>query len=274
MKRVLYILLLLVGFLGISRAENVEHEDVLRISFGGGWMQDQYLSPLLYKGLRVGLGNEWWQPFVRETGKWEEKRSHWAHVGRLDAQFDWLNNPSKSNRIYALDIRGGWGAYYDWHFASYGLHILLGPYLDIDWCSKLIGSNVNKPYSMDAAIDMMAMAGVSYSLGGKKTSYRLRYLARANMIGVDYIPDYWQSYYEMSQGVLGEVRCSGMWNHRTLRHELTLDMQFPHSTWRVGIQHEYNEYGRKEMMFSHEQVSVVVGTVFGYKLRPNKRLDE
>lgn len=250
-------------------AENVEHENILHISFGGGWMQDQYLSPLLYKGLRVGLGNEWWQPFSKEIEKKEQSESRWEHVGRIDTQFDWLYNPTKSNVIYALDIRAGWGAYYAWCWENLGLQVILGPYLDVDCTAKLHGTNVNKPYSMDAAVDVMAMTGVSYAFHGKKTSYRLRYLLRTNLIGVDYLPDYWQSYYEMGEGVIGKVRCSGMWNHRTLRHELTLDMQFPHSTWRVGVRHEYLEYGIKNMMFSHEQVSLVVGSVFRYKLKPN-----
>ncbi len=84
------------------------------------------------------------------------------------------------------------------------------------------------------------------------------------------MPDYWQSYCELTESIQGKVRCAGMWNHRTLHHELTLDMQFPHSTWRVGVQHEYSEYGQPNMMFSHEQVSVVVGTCFRYKLNPKK----
>lgn len=37
------------------------HEDVLTLRFGGMWQQDQYLSPLLYDGMEVGISNEWWQ---------------------------------------------------------------------------------------------------------------------------------------------------------------------------------------------------------------------
>lgn len=250
-------------------AVNIEHENVLRVSFGGAWVQDQYLSPLLYKGYRVGIGNEWWQPFRRTENR---VGSRWEHVGSFDVKFAWMYNPVKSNVIYSLGLRGGWGAYYLWSFDPQGVRLLLGPYLDIDYAGRLHGRSVNKPYSMDIAADVDVMAGVRYVFKGKKTSYRLQYLCRANLIGVDYMPDYWQSYYEMTEGVLGRVRCSGMWNHRMIRHALTLDMQFPHSTWRVGVEHSYLEYGIKGMMFSREQVSLVVGTVFRYRLRPNHNL--
>jgi hypothetical protein len=56
-----------------------------------------------------------------------------------------------------------------------------------------------------------------------------------------------------------------------LKHELTFDMQLKRSTWRVGIEHEYLEYGIKSMMFSRETVSAVVGCVWQYKIRPAMR---
>ena len=58
-------------------------------------------------------------------------------------------------------------------------------------------------------------------------SYRLHYLVRTNLIGFDYLPEYWQSYYEVTEGVPGMARCSGHWNHHTLRHELALDLHGP-----------------------------------------------
>ncbi|MCQ2348473.1 MAG: DUF3316 domain-containing protein [Paludibacteraceae bacterium] len=262
-------LLLEVLFPCILTAENVEHENILKIQYGGAWRQDQYLSPTLYDGMMVGLGNEWWQPFSQDSrlGK-AGKLDHWQHVGCMDLLFDWTYNPTRSNVLYAVGVNVGWGAHYTWQWQQQGVQVLLGPYLDWSNTVKYHVRNVNKPISLDASLQAMAMAGVSYAFHGKNTSYRLRYLVWANLIGVDFMPDYWQSYYELTEQVQGTVRCAGMWNHRTLRQELTLDMQFPHSTWRVGIAHEYDEYGEKNMMFSHEQVSAIVGTCFHYRLNP------
>lgn len=258
-----------------TRAENVEHENILHIRYGGMWLQDQYLSPLLYSGMRVGLGNEWWQPFRQESRLGRKGLlAQWAHVGRIDLAFAWMYNSPHTNAVYALGLQTGWGAFYQWQFPAAGVRLLLGLYLDVDFMPRTILSNVNKPYSMDAAVRVEAMAGVSYSFSARRTSYRLRYLVRANLIGVDFMPDYWQSYYELSEGIPGIVRCAGMWNHRYLNHELTLDMQFPHSTWRIGLRHEYLEYGQENMWFSREQVSAVLGTCFRYRLKPNKSFVE
>ena len=242
---------------------NPEHENILHISYGGLWQQDQYLSPLLYSGQRVGIGNEWWQPF---------RRNSWHHIGRFDAQFGWTYSSAHTNLIYSLGVSGGWGAYYNWHFRRTGIELLLGPYLDLDWLGKMHGSSVNKPFSMDAALDLCAMGGIAWSFRARTTSYRLRYLVRANVVGVDFLPDYWQSYYEIAEGVPGRVRCTTLTNHRTLRHELTMDMQFHRSTWRVGVAHEYVEYGERGMMFSREQVSAVVGCIWHYRINPAKSL--
>lgn len=272
MKRGLCAILLLVCFAFGVHAENVEHENVLHVNYDGMWQQDHYLSPLLYSGMRVGIGNEWWQPFRQESRLGRKGRlENWAHVGRIDLSFSWLYNQPKTNAIYSLGIQTGWGAYYRWRFEKAGVQICLGPYLDFDFAPRTILSNVNKPYSMDAAAQVEVMAGVSYSFSANKTSYRLRYLVRANLIGIDFMPDYWQSYYELIEGIAGIVRCAGMWNHRYLNHELTFDMQFLHSTWRLGIRHEYLEYGQDNMWFGREQVSVVVGTCFRYRLKPNER---
>ena len=255
-------------------AENVEHESILQINYGGMWQQDQYLSPLLYQGMKVGIGNEWWQPYATSTrlGK-TGKLANWQHMGSINLQFAWTYNPTYSNVMYSVGLQGGWGTFYTWSFSDYRIQVLLGPYIEMDYLAKLHGRSVNKPYSMDLAADIMAMGGVSYSFRGKHTSYRLRYVVRANLMGIDFLPDYWQSYYELVSGVTGDIRFSGMWNHLVIRHNLTLDLQFPHSTWRIGIGHEYLGYG-KDIMFSREQVFATIGTCFRYRVCPNRKLTE
>ena len=260
--RVTVILAALIWSQGVLAT--VEHEAILRVYYGGAWVQDQYLAPVLYSGQRVGIGTDFWQAF--------SKHPDWQHVGRVDAQFQWLYNPTGTNAIYSAGIAGGWGAGYTWSLCGKHLEIYLGPYLDFDYLARWHVRNVNKPYSMDISLDVMANAGIGYLFKGKKSSYRLRYFIRANAIGIDFVPDYWQSYYELTEGIAGQIRCSGMWNHRTLRHELTLDMQFKHSTWRVGVMHEYLEYGIKGLWFSREQVAVVVGTCFRFKTDPARSL--
>ena len=249
---------------GDAHSEPYPHENVLTLRYGGMWQQDMYLSPLLYAGMEVGISNEWWQAFRRAE--------RWAHVGKVDATFGWATNALGMNRIYGLDIEAGWGAYYRWDFHTpkreeHAFQILLGPYLGVEFAPRTILNHVNKPYSMDAAVELQALAGLRYTFTARRTAYRLSYLLRTNLIGIDYMPDYWQSYYEITEGVMGDLRCAGLWNRRYLQHELTLDIACPRATWRIGIRHEYTEYRQQEMGGQREQVAVVVGTVFRYGVR-------
>lgn len=268
MRKWVYILLFFlhtpVGIL--ANQWGVEHENILNIRYGGIWLQDQYLTPLLYSGQQVELNNEWWQEFRCDS------TNHWQHIGKMGINFSWLYNNIYTNLIYSLDLHGGWGTCYNWNFTDYGLRVKMGPYLNLDLMGKMHGSSVNKPYSMDLSMNLCANGGVEWAFRAKKTSYRLRYMACINILGFDYLPDYWQSYYEMGEGVLGNFRCAGIWNHRHLQHALTFDMQLKRSTWRVGIAHEYLEYGVIGMMFSREMVSAILGCIWQYRIKGAKDL--
>ena len=253
--------------------EEITHTNVLKVRFGWNYQLDTYLSPLAYNGMHLSIGNEWWQPFRLDTRLGQTgKLAHWAHVGRLDVRGAKQISSARSNIIYSLGATGGWGAFYCWQWFDNRLKWHLGPYLEADLALRDHASNVNKPISLDIAVDVMAMTGLSWSFYGKKTSYRLNYLIRTNLIGFDFMPDYWQSYYELSEGVKGTPRCSGHWNHHTVKHELTLDMQFPHSTWRLGAEHEYVNYGTKDLHFVRNQISLVVGCIWNYRIKANTRL--
>ena len=201
MRKWLYILLLIIGCQSVVLANDwgVEHENVLSIRYGGVWQQDQYLSPLLYSGQQIGLSNEWWQNFKKDSTK------HWQHVGIANVTGGIVYSERMNNLMYSVGLQGGWGAQYVWKWENLGLQALVGPYLDIELWGKLQASNVNKPYSMDLAVNMCAMGGVSWTFKAKKTSYRLRYLAQLNVIGIDYLPDYWQKHNKWREHKAQEV---------------------------------------------------------------------
>lgn len=273
LKRIGVIVLLCCLTYTFAAGEEILHTNILKIRVGWDYQLDTYLSPLGYKGIEVGIGNEWWQPFRQDTRFGKTGRlANWAHVGRVDVRGFSQINSARSNQIYGIGLSGGWGAFYCWQWYDNRLKVLVGPYLETELGVRLLASNVNKPMSLDIAIDGMVMGGLSWSFYGKKTSYRLNYQIRTNLIGFDYLPDYWQSYYELSEGVQGVARCSGPWNHNTVKHELTLDMQFPHSTWRLGAEHEYLRYGTKDLHFVRNQVSVVIGCIWNYRVKANTRL--
>lgn len=235
------------------------HEDILSVRWGGIRLYDQYLSPLQYKWQFIALQNEWWQNL---------SVSDWSHVGKIKLQGAMLYNVSYSNMIYALGLQGGWGAQYNFErlIQVKGLNIFLGPYLDLDLFAKDHLSNANKPLSIDLCLDVKAHVGVSYSFAAKNTSYRLRYTALTSLIGAQFVSEYGHSYYEITEGIIGgTIGLSSLHNRLSIRHELTFDMQFRHSAWRVGVEHEYIRHEMNGLHFQREQVSLVVGTIFNYR---------
>lgn len=275
MKRLRIIVFLFLSLPALMMAqEGVEHDNILKLKIGTGYQLDTYLSPMGYSGRQYGLCNEWWQPFRKDTklGK-TGKLDHWSHVGRVDVTgyYRYLNR-AYSNLLAGIQLGAGWGAFYEWRWFDERLRVLVGPYLDVSFCVREQAKNVNKIVSLDIAIDAMAMGGISWSFYGKKTSYRLNYLIRTNLIGFDYLPQYWESYYEITQGVPGQPRCSGHWNHNTVKHELALDMQFPHTTWRIGAEHEFMRYGTDNLHFVRNQFSIVIGCRWKYRTHANARL--
>lgn len=258
---------------GAPSGESIEHTNVLKVKGGGIYQLDTYLSPLAYRGFAVGIGNEWWQPFRQDTRLDKTGRlANWAHVGRVDVSGFRTMNAARSNGITGVDIHGGWGAFYCQRWSDTRLKVFAGPYIEAGLTVRNMNTNVNKPVSLDIAADVMAMGGIAWSFYGKKTSYRLHYQIRTNLIGLDCMPHYWQSYYELTEGVPGEIRCSGHWNHHTVKHELGIDMQFIHSTWRLGVGHDYTNYHSNNQQFIHNSVNLIIGCIWNYRLQGNKRL--
>lgn len=262
--------------------------NVLKIKYGWNGTVDPYLSPLRYNGQEIGIGNEWWREIGnREQEKEKREQGIWISVGKIEVAGSKAWSAAKSNYTYGLGAQGSWGALWDWSLMKdgrkynslpeqqkealhkrgiFGFDILVGPELAVDVMARQHASNVNKPYSFDVGADILAVAGASLQFGGKKTAYRLRYMIRTNLIGADFVPEYWQSMYEVAEGQWkGDIRCSGPWNRNVVRQELTMDFQFIRSTWRLGVEHEWMNY-RRAMEWNRQEVRIVVGCVWKYKI--------
>ncbi len=283
MKRLLYILLITFYCVplvaqedtcDVQEWEGLMHENVLTIEYGGIWQNDEYLSPLLYNGQMIGVQHEWWTEFgtlnaERRTLNAEHWTHYWTHVGKVHVTGAMTNNGrAVRNQQYAVGVNGGWGAQYNFRrlIDVDGLNIWLGPYAHVDFMGRSIASYTNKPYSFDIAATLRAHAGVSYTIACRRSAYRLQYTLMTDLMGIQFAPDYWQSFYEMSQSLEGTIGFASLRNRQTLQHELSVDMQFRRSTWRVGVRHEYLQYTANNLHFSREQVSVVVGTVFNHRI--------
>lgn len=228
-------------------------EDVLTVGVGGTYITDEYLSALPYSGISFSLDNEWWQTFRRHSA--------WTHVGEVRLAGGQLRNAHGSNAMVGLGLRGGWGAHYNYAPVA-NLAVLAGAVADVDYYGRVLVKSVNKPYSMDLAVALNLSAGVSYTFNAKRSAYRLRYMARTPFAGCMFAPEMGQSYYEMASSLRGTAHFASFHNRLSLLHELTLDMRFGRSTWRIGVAHDFLRVSVSHLTFSREQVRLVVGTVF------------
>lgn len=242
------------------------HEDIFRLSYSGLWQMDSYLSPMTMKGWQVEVGNEWWQRFRRYY--------RWHHMGQIQFVGGQATAPRGGNRTHNLGGSAGWGAHYVWewpmlpseHLMSSSWQVLMGPYLNFDLMTKELSKNVNKPYSFDVGLDIELMAGVQYRFRAGKTSYRIGYLVRYNILGLEWLPDYWSSYYEITEKVRikESIQPTYFVNRQHLNEQLTMDLSFPNTCWRLGIRHEYLHYGKADNPYARQSVSAVIGYLFNY----------
>lgn len=275
MKRFLYIFILLLACTCMraqERAKRIEQPladkvyspvtNVLYAFYSGQWLSDSYLSPLTYDGWNAGAGGEWWR---------ESRFYGWRRIGSLQALGGKIIQSQHHNSISYFDIQGGWGMNHSWLYdtgASKGingssLEVYVGPYLDLDFMMKNISSNVNKPYSFDMGIDAELMAGVSYRFYHNKQAYRVLYEGRINALGVMWMPDYGESYYEVTEKVLkSSVSFAYPGNRQFIHQQMAMDFQFKKYIWRVGVRHEYLHYGDKNRHFARQSVSAVIGCIF------------
>ena len=229
-------------------------ENNLVVKFGGIWLSDEYLSALPYSGRAVHLQNDWWRYFTAE-------RTDFSHTGRLELTGAQLYNSAYSNRITAFGANGSWGAYYNYRPMG-GLTLLGGVLAEVDVLAKYMVRSVNKPYSMDLAANLLLSGGVRYDIARPNTAYRLRYLIRTPLAGCMFVPEMGGAYYEMLFSLKNTIHGSFFTNKAGLRHELTFDMRFKTTTWRLGVEHEYLQYHANNLRFCREQVSLVVGCIF------------
>lgn len=296
MRKHLFILSFFCFVLGSLSAQQYDregrlHEDILMVSYGEKYALDGYLSPLLYSGEQIGLYNQWWQGFRRDT------LQLWVHMGEVGVTGSRTYQSSGKNLYDHLGVNAGWGAMRRWNWIlgatslvqSQALTIMLGPHVGFDFEARQIGLNTNKPYSFDLGMDVNLMAALDYTFTapcrrhperGRNTSYRLRYLLKLNMLGVEWLPEYGTSYYEITTGQIAQnISFSDFVNRHFLTHQLSMDMRFQHSTWRIGIEHSYLHYGAHTLSttpdqpstllpFRRQSVSLILGTRFTFRTTP------
>lgn len=254
-------------------ADRKEHTNVLSIRYGAKYTMDEYFSPLLYTGHELAIRN-WTE---------QELATNWIHIGEVSLRGAKVTQSQKKNLIYELGLQAGWGAMWDWRYAYLGRkhirrtellengsewRILVGPYLQGDLEIRQISGNVNKPFSFDAALDLMAAGKVAYRIRKHRLTFGVEYGVRTNLLGGQWLPEYGTSYYEVTEGQVGRnIGFSWLGNRHLVQQEVVLEFAFRRSTWRVGMEHEYLSYGSAIQRYKRQYLGIVIGAKWKYKVK-------
>lgn len=241
-------------------SQGLPHTDFLRIKLGYIEQVDSYLSPLIYDGTYIGLSNEWFQPF-RKKKQYIEK---WSHEGGFEAGVAQMYNPMKSNMMLAIYLHTEWGALYK-TVDIHNFNLFVSPMVNLDGNFRYHVNNINKPFSTDIGLDLSAFLKLDYTLVRKK-KYRFNYDLKWNVVGADYLPDYWQGYYE-TDNIGKNFRFAGLWNRQNIKQEFSVDFIFKKIGIKVGINHNYNHTFGKHITMERNMINGVIGLIFNYEYK-------
>lgn len=257
MKTTRYIFVCFATILTVNSYALV-HQDELSVIVGTLQQRDSYLSPLWYEGLVLGLHNTWSQDF--------KKRPHWWHQGYMGLDIAMLQNHFHTNMMMNLLLDVGWKAYYRAVNVG-GFELGVGPAVGLQLSGRLHVKNVNKPVSVDGGFDGNAVVHLRYSLPRPKCHFGIRYEAQLNLLGCDYLPDYWQLPDEKSIGQ--NIRFTHLGNRRNFVEQAFVDFLWRSAGVSAGVRHEYNHTLGKGLVMERSLVAFVITVTFNYE---HKRL--
>ena len=225
---------------------------------------DEYLSPLTYQGWTTGIGNESDKLIVVNGSPCLRQYWHWRlGYGQLRAM-------SGYNGRRTWFVNAGWRLMHEWRFK--GVTLSAGGMVAADYAGRYVGNNVNKPYSMDLAIDLSLAAGIRYGIwAGKKVHFTFDYHVSTPFIGCFFMPDMGQAYYEFEQGLKGSAHFASFHNRLMLNHDFHIDMRLQRTAWRIGIRHAYLRCRANGLEAQREDLHAYVGWLADLDIRRGTR---
>ncbi len=222
-------LLLIISTLSLPlHGQGSERSHSLLFGFGTSNILDTYLSPYSYKGIEARIIYQTERP----TRLWD---SHISFHTQTDINADYVKNPAKNAKDYAVGIRFSAAWLYNfrdihrWHFAA-GLAASAyagGIYND---------RNGNNPAQgkLNLLIDLTAQSTYRFPVKGKW--WKATYSLSIPFVGIAFSPMYGQSYYEIFslKNYDHNVVFATPLNTPSMRHLLTLDIPLGKSSLRIG----------------------------------------
>jgi hypothetical protein len=219
-------------------------------------MIDPYLSPLVYSGVGVC--------YNKETRRYlSTENTRYSMQDKLTLSTGLMLNPALSSEMLYLGANYGWGANY--HFRlSEGLKILAGGLWDVDFGFKGVPRNVNNPVNLDMATNLNLTGLLVYDYPTRKNTLRFKVAMQTPFLGCMFVPPGGASYYDMFQlgGVSHTVHFSSLHNKIGLEQTYSVDVPFNRAIWHFGLHFQNLKYKANDLVFVHNETSLIVGTTF------------
>lgn len=194
---------------------------------GSSHLANTYLSPEKYTGQRYGLTYSRLQAM---RGNLNRCVQGWD----LGLAFDRAKNRPGNSTMLGATLEGAWRMMRRRQLPS-GFQTGIGGYAGAEFGILYLSRNSNNPAQALAAICVGPEAFVQWSAKLRKLPFVLRWQVSSPLLGVFFCQDYGELYYEIQLGNRSDlVHFAWPASRRAVRSLLSLDLNFGHSTLRLG----------------------------------------
>lgn len=217
---------------------------------------DPYLSPLAYSGFGLRYNSDSRRYLSPEN-------TTYSMQSKLSLSAGMMLNPAFSSEMIYLGANYGWGVNY--HFRiNKQLKILAGGLWDVDFGFKNVSRNVNNPINLDMATNLNLSGLIIFDYPTRKNVLRLKLAVQTPVLGYMFVPLGGASYYDMFElgAMKNSFHFSSIHNKIGLDQIYSVDVPFNHSIWNFGLHFLNLKYKANQLVFVHDEISLMVGTTF------------
>jgi hypothetical protein len=197
------------------------------LGIGQSSIYDTYLSPLKYQGIQLNIMYE--RMKMTGWGNGNLSAQHLFNIGLADTK-----NPTETATDYLGVLEYSYGMHY--HFKPVQrIRLMAGMQVD-----GLIGGiyntrNGNNPATAKAHINLNLSGMAVYRMQIGKQPVRLRYQLNFSALGLQFSPEYGQSYYEIELGTKSKlIHWASFHNQLIMQNMFSVELPFHSCTLRLS----------------------------------------
>ncbi len=253
------ILFMMTSWQGMSQdTPNATTSSAWTLGYGQIHLLDEYLSPLVYTGSIFRADYQSMHYMSLQT-------THVSLDWTLTASIGMEHNPAATNSIFYCALQPGVGVHYHFRPVPH-LKLLVGGVWDVFFANKYSFSNGNNPYSADLSTRLNASVIAQYNWHIGKLPVVLSYALTMPMVGVMFVPQYGESYYEMF--TLGHmqhtIHFTTLTNYLAMDNAFTADFVLKRWTIRAAFYHDYDKHNANSLHFETMQSVFSLGAVVNF----------